>query len=365
MFDEQLLEHIKVNVDIRERLESILEEKTWEQIALALYQILDDIDTADDMCKENSEAFRNMVMKLQAKKNQYLYSPDGYVVVRVDEGKFWKVYYKDYSTVPPTEVEMKKWFEVETEQEALAQAEGLLNKEAPGGELEVTRAEAYSPYTELAPRQKQRLMRRESEQGEKYYRELDKISQEMFGEDFEELPDYDHQQAVKDAYKLKKARGITYTAKDVFPQESVKENLTAHAKKELELAGMFDKEVDGSEAAGSWNNLCADAVVELITAFAKQGHSGFSASMTRELFNKLSNFEVLTELTDDPDEWMDRSEFNANPTWQSCRHPACFSEDGGKTYWNIDEIDNSKEETNWNHRKMHTSKPMVNVEKKE
>jgi len=60
-------------------------QMTWEQIAHSLYQILDDIDTADDMCKENTEAFRTLVMKLQAKKNQYMASFDGQTVQRVNE----------------------------------------------------------------------------------------------------------------------------------------------------------------------------------------------------------------------------------------------------------------------------------------
>jgi len=60
-------------------------QMTWEQIAHALYQILDDIDTADNMCKENTEAFRTLVMKLQAKKNQYVASFDGQTVQRVNE----------------------------------------------------------------------------------------------------------------------------------------------------------------------------------------------------------------------------------------------------------------------------------------
>jgi len=58
---------------------------TWEQIALVLYGILDDIDTADDIAKENSDLYRGMVMKLQAKKNEYLASLDGQTVQRVNE----------------------------------------------------------------------------------------------------------------------------------------------------------------------------------------------------------------------------------------------------------------------------------------
>jgi hypothetical protein len=117
------------------------------------------------------------------------------------------------------------------------------------------------------------------------------------------------------------------------------EGTVDHAQRELKLAGMFDKEVEGSEATGNWNILCADAVVELMKVFAGQGHSGFSADMTRTLFGKLSNFETLTDLTDDPDEWNEVTDMCADgkPLWQSRRNPAAFSNDNGKSYYSVDD----------------------------
>lgn len=74
---------------LTERILQVKEGKqmTWEQIANALYQILDDIDTCDDACKENAESFRSNVMRLQAKKNRYMCSPDGFDLARVNEAK--------------------------------------------------------------------------------------------------------------------------------------------------------------------------------------------------------------------------------------------------------------------------------------
>lgn len=63
-------------------------------------------------------------------------------------------------------------------------------------------------------------------------------------------------------------------------------NLVKHAEKELKKAGLFDKDSD-------YDGMLGEGVLELITTFANQGHSGFSAQMTRELFYKLSNFEEL------------------------------------------------------------------------
>lgn len=63
-------------------------------------------------------------------------------------------------------------------------------------------------------------------------------------------------------------------------------NLVNHAQKELDKVGLFDKDAD-------YDGMLGEAVLELITTFANQGHSGMSAQMTRELFYKLSNFDNL------------------------------------------------------------------------
>lgn len=63
-------------------------------------------------------------------------------------------------------------------------------------------------------------------------------------------------------------------------------NLVNHAKSELTRVGLFDNTSD-------YDGMLGDAVLELITVFANQGHSGWSAQMTRGLFSKLSNFEEL------------------------------------------------------------------------
>lgn len=63
-------------------------------------------------------------------------------------------------------------------------------------------------------------------------------------------------------------------------------NLIDHANVQLKKAGLFDKDAD-------YDGMLGEAVLELITTFANQGHSGYSAMMTRELFYKLSNFEEL------------------------------------------------------------------------
>lgn len=104
-------------------------------------------------------------------------------------------------------------------------------------------------------------------------------------------------------------------------------NLVNHARCELTKAGLFSKESD-------YEGMLGPAVMALVRVFAKQGHSGFSASLTRQIFDRVANFKTLSPLTDSPAEWM---LISRNPrTWQSRRQSSCFSEDGGKTYHDID-----------------------------
>jgi hypothetical protein len=116
----------------------------------------------------------------------------------------------------------------------------------------------------------------------------------------------------------------------------LEEGLVDHAKDELGRAGLFDK---GSDYDGMLGN----AVLELMKSFADQGHSGMSAHLTLELFDKLARWGTLTEITDDPSEWMNVVEqYGENmgfgkSVWQSRRNPALFSNDGGKTYYSVDD----------------------------
>lgn len=106
-------------------------------------------------------------------------------------------------------------------------------------------------------------------------------------------------------------------------------NLESHARRELEAAGLFKPNSD-------YEGMLADAVMALVRVFASQGHSGFSAHQTIELFRQVAAFKCLTALTDKPDEWM---EVDGNGLLQSRRQSSCFSEDAGRSYYDIDERD--------------------------
>lgn len=108
-------------------------------------------------------------------------------------------------------------------------------------------------------------------------------------------------------------------------------SLVKHAKKELKLAGLMSK---GSD----YDGMLGKAVIELIEAFSKQGHSGYSASQTIQLFVRLAQYQNITPIGSTPDEWQEVSVENGKTLlWQNTRRSSTFSRDGGKTWYDIDD----------------------------
>jgi len=109
-------------------------------------------------------------------------------------------------------------------------------------------------------------------------------------------------------------------------------NLVKHAEYELKLAGLFDKDSD-------YDGMLGEAVLKLVKVFAKQGHSGFSAEQTLEIFNEVANYRPLTPIGKSKDEWMDVTEMTADGKgmWQNKRRGTTFSRDAGKTWYDIDD----------------------------
>jgi len=105
-------------------------------------------------------------------------------------------------------------------------------------------------------------------------------------------------------------------------------NLVEHAKKELELAGLFDKDSDYAGQMG-------EAVLKMIQAFAAEGHSGGSAQMAIQIFEKLARFQPLAPLTGADDEWFD----HGNGVFQNKRLGSVFKDPrfhDGKLAFDID-----------------------------
>ena len=108
--------------------------------------------------------------------------------------------------------------------------------------------------------------------------------------------------------------------------------LVHHAENEMRLAGLYDKDAD-------YGGMIPEAVMALVKAHADQGHSGGSHHLVLDIFNKVINYKTLTPINSDPSTWME-----VGPdVWQSNRSPSFFSQDGGKTWYDIDD----PEKKNW------------------
>ena len=75
-------------------------------------------------------------------------------------------------------------------------------------------------------------------------------------------------------------------------------NITDYAKKELELAGWFDKD-------GVFADMMGKTVLKMVEEFSKEGHSGMSATIAIDLFSNVAKFIPLTPLTGEDWEWDD------------------------------------------------------------
>ena len=106
------------------------------------------------------------------------------------------------------------------------------------------------------------------------------------------------------------------------PEDS---NLLKHAKRELQFAGY-----DLNQEEEDPNKWMVGDVLELLTVFAKQGHSGFSAPYCIKYFKKLAKFEPLTPLQGTDDEW--NSLTSLDETFQNVRCSKIFKSKNGVSY---------------------------------
>ena len=98
-------------------------------------------------------------------------------------------------------------------------------------------------------------------------------------------------------------------------------NLVDYAKEELNRIGMID-------SGEPYNDAVTKAILDLIELFASQGHSGFTASYTVNVFKRLAMYEPLTALTGEDSEW---NEIEPG-CYQNKRYSAVFKEKDGKAY---------------------------------
>ena len=104
-------------------------------------------------------------------------------------------------------------------------------------------------------------------------------------------------------------------------------NLVNFADRELKMAGL--DQPDSDYAGGLY-----DCVMELIKVFADQGHTGFSAMRTIQLFTRLARYKPLLPLTGSDEEW----EQVQDNLYQNKRDSAVFKEHKDALAYYLDAI---------------------------
>lgn len=114
--------------------------------------------------------------------------------------------------------------------------------------------------------------------------------------------------------------------------------LVVHAKRELKLAGFENAQIN--------------AYVKVVTMFETWGGHEMMEVVT---LGDLMWRKPLTELTTDPDEWHchEQPEGFVKGIWQNRRAGYAFSDDGGVTYYRLDEPANPDGTRNFYKSKEH------------
>jgi hypothetical protein len=98
-------------------------------------------------------------------------------------------------------------------------------------------------------------------------------------------------------------------------------NLLNFAKKELSLIGL-------SEDVTDMDLDMRNHILHMVEEFSQEGHSGFSASYTISILEKLFKYEALSPITGEDSEWTDVAEQSGYPLYQNKRCFSVFKSDG-------------------------------------
>jgi hypothetical protein len=106
----------------------------------------------------------------------------------------------------------------------------------------------------------------------------------------------------------------------------------------------IDKSESARKARGELERIGEDPEVvdwycRVVDEFFSFGHSGSSFYETLRVLTELLHQRNLSPLTNDTNEWVDRTEISGFPVWQNNRNGEAFSQDGGATYWLLNESD--------------------------
>lgn len=104
--------------------------------------------------------------------------------------------------------------------------------------------------------------------------------------------------------------------------------IIAHARREFKAAGYIPLDKLQEDGPNKW---IQESIMELLEVFARQSHSGYSASYCISMFEKLARFQPICPLTGEDDEWNE-----VGPgMWQNNRCSSVFKGEDGRAY-NID-----------------------------
>lgn len=111
-------------------------------------------------------------------------------------------------------------------------------------------------------------------------------------------------------------------------------NYKSHAQEEFRALGYIPLDQDQEDGPNKW---IQENVMDLLSLFATQGHSGSSAPYCVDCFRKLALFKPLSPIKCDDSEWMESS-FSGDDHYQNKRLSSVFKEGkDGKPYY-IDAI---------------------------
>lgn len=105
-------------------------------------------------------------------------------------------------------------------------------------------------------------------------------------------------------------------------------SLVEHAMAEFRAASWVDE--NGKFVEEMQHYIC-DNLIELLTIFGEQGHSGTSAPYAIDLFSKLAKYEPLVPLTGEDWEWT-FLDYGVDPKWQNKRCSRVFKDANGEAY---------------------------------
>jgi hypothetical protein len=103
-------------------------------------------------------------------------------------------------------------------------------------------------------------------------------------------------------------------------------NLLSYAEDELNRIGMTEDSPD------EMNRMMRKHILHMMKEFAKEGHSGFSASYAISILTKLMDFKPLSPLTGEDSEWHNVSDYGPEPHWQNIRRSSVFKNTDGTCY---------------------------------